>query len=492
MEKVVILYGIPPTNLKELWDFGFDIPPLIPRFMRGLVDSETVLFSGFQTLGAIALASYLKLNGIEVEAQDFFCDEVVISKARIVGISSTFLNLKEITQIVRYIKENNPEATIVLGGPISWSYPPSKIIEEIPEIDFIVLREGEKSFLDLIEKIQMDKSFGQVSGIAYKSGNEVKETLSSKFMNAEEIPFPDWNLVDFGIRIPILPIETARGCIYQCAFCSETNYWSKPVRFKPVDRVIEEIKINLQEFKVNSFRFVDSCFTAPEKRCSQICDSIIEENLDITWTSYARINNMSGNLLEKMKKSGCVAIDIGLESGDSTILRKMEKKYTPPDIERAIRTAEELDIITHCNLVVGFPGETTGTINNTINVLESSRPSTYDAYLLDVAPHTSIYDQSEFFGIRGNRMAWQHETMDTRQAMMEIRRIYSNVSWSHPFLGGEYFVGALTTFGYSSKQIRNFFSTFHDLYKNPNADSTPEFETISQDIKKFMVPWQGK
>ena len=76
MDKVVILYGIPPTNLKELWDFGFDIPPLNPRFMRGLVDSETVLFSGFQTLGAIALASYLKLNGIEVETQDFFSDEV--------------------------------------------------------------------------------------------------------------------------------------------------------------------------------------------------------------------------------------------------------------------------------------------------------------------------------------------------------------------------------------------------------------------------------
>ena len=328
MDKIVILYGIPPTNLKDLWDSGFDIPPLIPRFMRGLVNSEKVLFSGFQTLGAIALASYLKINGIDVETQDFFCDQVEVSKARIVGISSTFMNLWEVSQIVTYVKENNPEATVVLGGPVSWSIPLSQIMAKIPDIDFIVLREGEKSFLDLIEKIQADKSISQVSGIAYRSGSGVKETYTSTSINASEIPFPDWNLVDFSKRIPILPIETARGCIYKCAFCSETTYWSKPTRFKPIDRVVEEIKINLQKFKVNNFRFVDSCFTAPEKRCAQICDAIIEENLDISWTSYARINNMSRDLLEKMKKSGCVAIDVGMESGDSLVLRNMEKNYT--------------------------------------------------------------------------------------------------------------------------------------------------------------------
>jgi anaerobic magnesium-protoporphyrin IX monomethyl ester cyclase len=490
--KVVILYGIPPVNLKEMWEFGFAIPPCIPKFMKQFTDTDKIIFSGFQTLGAIAVASYLKSNGVDVETQDFYVDPVDISKATIVGISSTFMNLKEVNEITKYVKEKNPKATLVVGGPISWSYPPEKIMNEIANLEVIILREGERTFLDLVKKIQKGEPINQVSGIAYKSGSAIKETSPSPFIRGNDFPRPDWNLVNLSKRMPILPIETARGCLYTCAFCSETTYWPKPVRLKPVERIIEEIKTSIQKFNIKTFRFVDSCFTAPEKRCATICDAIIKEDLNIKWTSYARINNMSRELLKKMKKSGCAALDIGMESGDANILQNMEKNYTPNHIIKSVNTARELDIITHCNLVIGFPGESADTITNTINTLEKAQPDTYDAYLLDVAPHTTIYNHAEMFGIQGNRLMWKHRTMDTQQAMLEIQRIYKNVTKSHPFLGGEYFAGVLTSFGYTTQQIRTFFSTFHDIYKNPNTEPTSEFKKISKDIKRFIVPWQEK
>jgi anaerobic magnesium-protoporphyrin IX monomethyl ester cyclase len=490
--QVVILYGIPPVNLKDLQEFGFAIPPCIPKFMKKLANTTKFIFSGFQTLGAIAVASYLKDNGVNIETQDFYVDPVDVSTAGIVGISSTFMDLKDVNEITEYIKERNPEATLILGGPISWSYPPEKIMSEIPDLEAIILREGERTFLHLIKKIQNDEPLSQISGIAYKSGNKVKKTSPPTFIEGNEFPRPDWNLVDLAKRMPILPIETSRGCIYKCAFCSETTYWPKPVRLKPVNKITEELKNNIKEFNIKTFRFVDSCFTAPQKRCAKICDAIIEEDLDIKWTSYARIDNMSSELLQKMKQSGCVSVDIGMESGDPTILRRMEKNYTPKDIIESINAAKEVDIITHCNLVVGFPGETAETIGNTINTIEKAQPDTYDAYLLDLAPHTKIYNHAEMFGIQGNRLMWRHKTMDTKQAMIQIHRIYATVSASHPFLGGEYFAGVLTSFGYNTHQIRTFFSTFHDLYKNPKAEPTPEFEKISEDIKKFIVPWKNK
>ena len=120
-----------------------------------------------------------------------------------------------------------------------------------------------------------------------------------------------------------------------------------------------------------------------------------------------------------MKQSGCAALDIGMESGDATILRKMGKNYTPNHIIKSINTAKELDIITHCNLVIGFPGESTDTITNTINTLEKAQPDTYDAYLLDIAPHTKICSHTEMFGIHGNRLMWSHRTMDTKQPYSE-------------------------------------------------------------------------
>jgi radical SAM superfamily enzyme YgiQ (UPF0313 family) len=490
--KTVILYGIPPVNLKEMQESGFAIPPCIPSFINKLANTDKLIFSGFQTLGAISIASYLRKHGINVETKDFYVDQVDLSEARIVGISSTFMNLKDINEITKYVKEKNREATIILGGPISWSYTSEKIMNEIPDIEAIVLQEGEKTFLNLVKKIQQGEPLNQVPGIAYKSKNGIKKTSLSNFLKGSEIPLPDWKKVNLSKRIPILPIETARGCVYKCAFCSETSYWPKPVRLKPVNKIIEELKTNIQKFKIKTFRFVDSCFTAPQKRCAKICDAIIKEHLDIKWTSYARIDNMSRKLLKKMKQSGCVAVDIGMESGDSNILSNMEKNYTPKDIIKSINTAKETDIITHCNLVIGFPGETSETIDNTINTLEKAQPDTYDAYLLDIAPHTKIYKNAEKFGIQGNRLMWRHKTMDTKQAILGIQRIYTTVSATHPFLGGEYFAGVLTSFKYTPKQIRKFFSTFHELYKNPKGETTPEFEEISEDIKRFIVPWKTK
>jgi len=488
---VVILYGTPPMSLREMWDFGFALPPCIPSFMRDVADSDRVSFTGFQTLGAVAVASYLRNHGVDIEAQDFYVDQVNLSKARIVGISSTFMDLGDVKEIVNYVKEQNPKAIVVLGGPLSWSYPPSRIMNEIPDLDIMVLKEGEKTFLDLVTRIQSGNSRRQVHSIIYRSEGGLMETPPRPLMDPSEFPRPDWNLVDLSRRMKILPIETSRGCLYDCVFCSETHYWPKPVRFKAIEKVIEEIKIDVDEFGVRTLRFVDSCFTAPERRCAKICDAICKEDLDIRWTSYARIDNMSRDLVKKMKRSGCVAVDIGMESGDLGILRSMGKMYTPGHIEKAIHTAKEVDIITHCNLVVGFPGETRETIDNTISVLERAQPDTYSSYLLDVAPHTLIHDNPERFGIQGERLTWRHKTMETKQAMMEIQRIYATVSSSHPFLGGEYFACSLASLGYSTRDIRDFFSTFHDLYKNPNVKTTEIFQKASRDLKQFIVPWRG-
>ena len=479
-------------HLKEMWDFGIASPPCIPSFMKDISDSGEVLFTGFQTLGAVTIASYLRNFGVEVEVQDFYVDQVNLSEARIVGISSTFMDLRDVKEVVEYIKEENPKAITVLGGPLSWSYPISRIMNEVLGLDIIVLREGEKTFLDLISRIQSTDSYSKVHGIIYRSKGRLIETPPRQFIEPSEIPRPDWNLIDLSRRMKILPIETSRGCIYNCAFCSETNYWPKPVRPKTIEKVIEEIEIDIEKFGIRTFRFVDSCFTAPQIRCAKICDAIYKENLNIQWSSYARIDNMSRDLVKKMKQSGCVAVDMGMESGDPGILRSMGKMYTPNDIKRAIRTAKEVDIITHCNLVVGFPGENSKTIDKTINILEKAQPDAYSSFLLDVAPHTLIHDNPDRFGIQGKRLAWRHKTMDPQQAMKEIQRIHATVSSSHPFLGGEYFACALASFGYSTQDIRSIFSSFHDLYKNPNAKTTEVFEKASQDLKQFIIPWRGK
>jgi len=379
------------------------------------------------------------------------------------------MDVKHVKQIASYVRATNPDATIVMGGPLSWSYPPMNIMKDIPDIDVIVSREGEQVSLELVEKRREGGSLNQIKGIVFRSKKRLTDTGYAPFIDFDKLPFPDWGLVGLEKRLGILPVETTRGCVYNCAFCSETTYWHKPARFRSVKTVIAEIKRNIEKFNVTMFRFVDSCFTAPEERCAKICDAITAEELNIRWSSYARIDNMNKALLKKMKRAGCVALDIGMESGDLSILGNMGKGYGVEVIKKAIAHARQLDIIAHCNLVVGFPGETRETVDNTIKVLEEAKPDSYSCNILDVAPHTFIYDNLEKYGLTGQRLAWNHQTMNSIEAYGEMQRIYGSASSSHPFLGGEYFASSLISLGYTAADVRDYFSSTHELYRDKDA-----------------------
>jgi p-methyltransferase len=457
-KSILILKGIPPLNISFFEEFG--IP--IFTFMRPLIGSERYISIPLQTLGAVTLATYLKRNGVrKVRVGDFYEDEVDVTRAGIVGISSTFMEISHVNEIAKYVREKNPLATIVMGGQVSWSFSHEEILDTIPEIDIIVCREGENTFIELIAAINSHGSLAGVKGIAFREGRKIVITPLRDFMNLSELTPPDWGLVNLQKKAKILPIETARGCIYDCAFCSEAHYWAKPVRFRNVEDIIKEIKLNVGTFGIKTFRFVDSCFTAPEERCGEICDAIFEQciqkGLGIKWTSYARINNLSRNLLERMKRAGCVALDIGMESGDTGILEEMKKNYSGESIVESLSMAKDIGIITHCNIVVGFPGETETTINNTIDILNKARPDTYDCMLLDVAPHTYIYDNPYKYGIKGTRMQWEHNTMKSEDAVKAMFKISNGVSSSINFPGAEYCACMLSSFGYSTDEIKKFY-----------------------------------
>jgi len=456
-DNLLIITGIPPIRISLFKEYG--IP--IPSFIADLAGDEGYLSLPLHTLGAVTIATYLQTHGLEVEVRDFFTDEIDVTHARIVGISTTFMEMHHIKEIAVYVKRQNPSAIAVIGGPISWSFSPEEILKTAPDVDIIVCGEGEKSFLELVTSIRYNHPLERVKGIVFREGKKIIRTPPRDMMDLNELTPPDWRLIDLRKKMDILPVETARGCVYNCAFCSEVHYWGKPVRFRSTESVIKEIRQNVNDSGIRTFRFVDSCFTAPEERCGEICDSIfeqfIEKGLEIRWTSYARINNLTRDLLKKMRRAGCVALDIGMESGDRDILQSMKKGYSDKRILESIQTAKDMGILTHCNIVVGFPGETHETIDNTIDVLNRANPDTYDCMLLYVAPHSYIYENRESFGVKGERLKWEHQTMTSEEASRAMFSIPEKVSSSCLFPGGEYCAGMLSSLGHSTDEIRSFY-----------------------------------
>jgi anaerobic magnesium-protoporphyrin IX monomethyl ester cyclase len=464
--RTCILYGYTPIDLKVLNEYGAGpgINPyqILPSFQEGSAKHISV-----PSLGPVALASFLQQHAIPVTVYDYYRDNEALDNFDIFGISSTFLTMTEVKTMAADIRSKNSDAPIVLGGPISWSYSPDELFKIIPELHFIVVQEGESAFLSLIDAIVNDKQSDGIPGVVTKHGTSMFPESRTKFHDLETLPFPDWSLIDFKDRLKVIPVETSRGCLYNCAFCNETNYWGKPVRQKGIEGVLSELKTNIATYGITTFRFVDSCFSAPVERCSAICDAITEQiinnGIPLRWSAYARLNNLSGTLLAKMKKSGCVALDVGWESGNPGILEKMNKRYDPEKVIECVRIAKELEIFIHCNTVIGFPGETQNTINDTVDILEIAQPNTYQCLYLYLSPHSHLYDHAEEYGINGTRHTWQHASMNSDEAEQSIRSIRTRLKNIPMFAGGEFFSCYLASLNFSYHEITDFFQAINNI-----------------------------
>ena len=438
-KRVLIICGMPIIWPRQLQENGIPMPQHLRQIFE---DGGDPIHVRIPSLGAVIVATYLKRHGVNVEVKDWYLDPIDLKNYDIFGISGVFFDLIHISSISKIIKKENPECKIILGGPISWSYSAQDLFKKINEIDYIVLKEGEQTIYCLLTALENGFDIRAVEGIALRDGDGFLLTQQRKPLAPEQIVSPDWTMVSLTNRVPLLMVESARGCVYNCAFCSEVHYWGKPIRCRSVVSVIDELENNISQIGVTTFRFADSCFTAPHKRCMEICDAIINRlntnTSPLKWSCFARITDLSPIVLDKMKAAGCIAIDIGMESGDETILQTMNKQYTRNDIVKAISHARNIGILTHCNVIVGFPGETEKSINATIETLNAAKPDTYHCMLLDIAPNTDLANNPSKFGIIGDRLSWKHKTMSSSQANDLMQKIINNIDYSCFFMSGEF------------------------------------------------------
>ena len=487
--RVLIITGFSPMGLPQFEEMGTNLNPHLINSISG----RTSFRISIPTIGPAVIGSYLQQRGIEVEIKDFYFDEVCASDFDIVGISSTFMGVENVQEIANLIREQNPSATIVLGGPLSWSMSPLRLLELITNIDFIVLREGEQTFLELVHELRNGGDISSVKGLVFRKGEAGIETPSRPLLDGNELTRPAWELMEMPSpkRLPILPVETSRGCPYNCAYCSEVHYWGKPVRYRTGDSVVKELRHNVERFGIKIFRFTDSCFSAPPTRSAEICDAIyqgcIKDGCEVKWSSYARVENLNSSLLEKMKRSGCVALDIGVESGASSILHRMGRNYSPETAIEVSRAARDLGIITNFNVVVGFPGETKDTVQSTAEMINKAAPDTFSCFLLFLAPNTLAYANPKKYGIEGNGLRWKHNTMTSKEASEAMLTITQGVSSSTSFPGGEYVACYLTSLGYSHEEIRAFYRAVGKLFNNSqDGKALALVGKVIQSFEKFF------
>ena len=302
----------------------------------------------------------------------------------IVGITCPFsIQFSDALEVCKAIKEENPLIKTVLGGAHPSSMPGEVLKEK--QIDFVILGEGEMSFLELCRRLLNNKSFREIDGLGYKENGEFRINPKTHYIESlDSLPFPARELfpmeVYFEVDSPhgILTrsrlstnIVTSRGCPYDCIFCSVHTIWSHKYRVRSPENVILEMEQLKKRYSIQEFQFEDDNLTLNKERAKKIFKLMIEKELNIQWTAPNGIAlwTLDEEMVKLMKESGCYKVALGIESGDEFILKKVIKK--PLDLNimpEKIGLLKKHGINSAAFFVVGFPQERKENLRNTFRL----------------------------------------------------------------------------------------------------------------------------
>ena len=311
--------------------------------------------------------------------------------------------------LAKKLKKKNKDNVVIFGGPSLAYLPLVKLLLKLGICDYIILGEGEKSFLQILDYLLKGQgSLPGVKNLAYKNDGEVLINEGCDYIeNLDLLPEPDYSDYDLSfLQKTGTPVAFSRGCPYQCSFCSAANFWPA-FRTMSVSRSIEIIKQYVEEKQIKKFFIFNPTVNVSEKWLNDLCLELIKADLQIDWSGSFRAQNLSQETIANLKKSGCNYVDLAIENVDQKILDKMNKGIT---VRKAVAVIADLllsGIKLRLHLIVGFPGEKWHNFLKNLNFLKSflqkvPAGSYYNFYIseLFIDTNSAIFKKPDQYGIK--------------------------------------------------------------------------------------------
>ena len=259
------------------------------------------------------------------------------------------------------IKRFNDKTKILLSGAYLNAYG-KEILNRFRFIDYIAVSEIEPVFENLLGSFS---SLKKVPNIIYfnKEKNKIVET-KKEVTDLDNLLFPDFDLffLDGLPRPEILPFRISRGCKYRCFFCACLT--DEKLRFyRNIDIAVSRLINYKSRYNVKNFYFDDDALNFNNNYLESFLDKLIKARIKIKWSAYFIPKDLSFNLLEKIKKSGCIHIRWGIESVNPYISRIISKNISIPNAEKILRDSSNLGISNQTSFIVGFPYEKEGNVS---------------------------------------------------------------------------------------------------------------------------------
>lgn len=289
-----------------------------------------------------------------------------------VGVNNLFTRQRANAHRIHAIaKKINPNIITVAGGAHPTVMP--ELVMEDKNVDYIVMGEGERTIMDLIEYLEGKKDLADMNGIAFRDNGAAKIIPKTRFIDdLDTIPFPARHLLNldkyFGLELShgkrrhkfFSPIVTSRGCPANCTFCSAHHVGGRGYRKRSPENVLEEMRELKNKFGIKELMFEDDNVTLDMRRADKIFDLMIEEKMGFEWDTPNGVAAFALNekLINKMKDAGCYQLNLAIESGNTEVLKNIIKK--PLDLSKVkpmVEYARSIGLNVGIFLVLGMPGE---------------------------------------------------------------------------------------------------------------------------------------
>jgi radical SAM superfamily enzyme YgiQ (UPF0313 family) len=344
-------------------------------------------------LGLFILGSLMKKRGWDVE---IIVEEIQkinfkqIADAEIVGISTITATANRAYAIADNVRKMG--IPVLMGGPHVTFLPD----EALKHSDFVIKGEGEVALMKFIDEWESGRNFASVPNLSYNAGDIVVDNPKEDFIqNLDELPYPDFSLLktnSLKSRSNIVPIQTSRGCPFDCEFCSVTGMFGKKYRFRSIENILEELK--QYDPKKDYIFFYDDNFTANRKRTKELLNAMIDNNLKFKWSTQVRTDIVKDlELVRLMKKAGCTVLYIGLESVNPESLVGMKKNQTVDDIANAIKILLKHKFYVHGMFVYGFDEDTKDTVKQTVRFAKKAGLTSTQFLILTPLPGSDFYEK---------------------------------------------------------------------------------------------------
>ncbi|HEU23807.1 MAG TPA: B12-binding domain-containing radical SAM protein [Mesoaciditoga lauensis] len=372
-----------PINPSYYYRFGLIFPPL-----------------GLGYLSAVLKQHEHEVKIVDMNVEKFDFQNYHYADYDLVGISSDTVRFPWAEYIAKRVRAQGVK--VVMGGPHP-SVDAYNILKS-KTADYVVLGEGEESFVNLVSAIEKGERYPNIGGVGYVNENGEVHLSAMRFISdLDSIPFPDWdglsleryNWRSYGKRS--MSIISSRGCPFDCEFCSVSQLMGRLWRKRSVDNVFEEMKILVKKYGYEFLVFFDDNFTVDPKRVISLSEKVLKNDLHVNCFAFSRTDEIVGHedMVEAMSKAGCKMLFIGFETANEEAMEEFNKKESVSIAYDAVKILKRYHIDVFASFILGALSDTKESVKKTVKFAKSLNSVVTEFSILTPIPGTRLYKKLE-------------------------------------------------------------------------------------------------